>query len=194
MGRHRIVKDPTEIVRSAYRLIDEDGYENFSARKLAQTLEVSHMTVYNYLGRQELLDQVVMMAFGQLNDGLEDDVARCKEDAEHPCRIFLAASERLFNFAKAHPNLYRFLFQSGFGATTKNPKVRALYSSGVELIRAAVPSERFEELRQDAYLFLVLLNGLILGFLAGRYGNDEDRLRSSIARGFERLLGPACGC
>ncbi|HAE21920.1 MAG TPA: hypothetical protein DCG47_06295 [Spirochaetaceae bacterium] len=193
MGRHKIVQDAEDIVRYAYRLIDEDGYENFSARKLAQALNVSHMTVYNYLGREQLLDEVVIMAFGQINEGLDAEVALCKEDASHPCRIFHVVSQRLFDFAQLHPQLYRFLFQSGFGAKTSNPKVRAMYSGGIELVRDAVPAERFEQLRQDAYLFLVLINGLILGYLAGRHGADEGVLRLNMARAFERLLGPACG-
>jgi AcrR family transcriptional regulator len=192
MGRHRIVADTQDIVQTAYTLIDKDGYESFSARKLAQGLGLSHMTVYNYLAREELLDEVIIMGFGELNKDLLPHLAAYKSGSGEPCGIFKRASEALLSFAQLHPHMYRFMFQSGIGAKSHNPRVRGLYASGLDFIRESLDPERYEELRNDAYLFLVLTNGLILGYLGLRHGLELEECRRNIARGYELLLGSHC--
>ncbi len=67
---HRRAPDPTrvsrrrltrgQIVAAATRLLDRDGLERFSIRRLARELDVGAMTLYGYFGsRDELLDAVV---------------------------------------------------------------------------------------------------------------------------------------
>jgi AcrR family transcriptional regulator len=193
MGRHRIVADPQDIVQTAYTLIDKDGYDSFSARKLAQGLGLSHMTVYNYLAREELLDEVIIMGFGELNKGIMPQGSAYIAGEGDPCVVFKRASEALLSFALEHPNMYRFMFQSGIGARSQDPRVRELYTRGMEFVRDTLSPERYEELRKDAYLFLVLTNGLILGYLGRRRGLGDDECRLNIARGYELLLGRHCG-
>lgn len=181
--------DPRYIVQTAYTLIDKDGYESFSARKLAQGLGLSHMTVYNYLAREELLDEVIIMGFVELYKGILPQGAATEAGEGDPCLIFKRASEALLSFALEHPHMYRFLFQSGFGAKSQDPRVRALYAGGKEFALDTLSPERYEELREDAYLFLVLTNGLILGYLGQRSGHGDEECRLNIARGYELLLG-----
>ncbi len=185
--------DPRDIVQTAYTLIDKDGYESFSARKLAQGLGLSHMTVYNYLAREELLDEVIIMGFGELYKGKLPEGAATAAGEADPCLIFKRASEALLSFALDHPHMYRFLFQSGFGAKSQDPRVRALYAGGREFVRDALSPERYEELYKDAYLFLVLTNGLILGYLGQRKRNGDEECRLNITRGYALLLGRHCG-
>lgn len=193
MGRSKRVADPGDIVQTAYDLIDREGYEDFSARRLAQILGVSHMTLYNYLAFGEILDGVIARGFEEITEALKPRIPEEVEGPCRPCALFKIIAEELLEYAKRRPNLYRFVFQSGFGPTTGDPKVRRLYWSGIDLIPGLLDPVRQEELRRDGFLFLVLANGLILAFLSGRHDMDEGSCRRNIERGYSLILGGYSG-
>lgn len=193
MGRSKRVSDPGSIVEAAYELIDREGYENFSARKLAQNLGISHMTLYNYLAFGEILDGVIARGFEEVTGTVRPRIAVEVEGPRRPCALYRIIAEELLEYAKRRPNLYRFSFQSGFGPTTGDPKVQRLYWSGIDLVQGLLDPIRQEELRRDGFLFLVLVNGLILAFLSGRHGMDEAACRRNIEWGYSRILGGFCG-
>jgi len=182
-----------QLVEMAFRIIDQEGYENFSARKLAEVLGISHMTVYNYMERDELLNEVIVMGFSILNERILPHVETCKTDGGDPCRIFSFIAEELLCFAQAHGNVYRFMFQNRLGLTTEDQKVRKLYSSGVDFIKDALPPGRRDAVQNDAYLFVVLINGLILGYLGQRHSVTDEQCRANMARAYALIIGPGCG-
>lgn len=193
MGRSKRVADPGDIVQAAYELIDREGYENFSARKLAQNLGVSHMTLYNYLAFGEILDGVIARGFEEILGNIRPRIDAEVKGPRQPCALYRIIAAELLEYAKRRPQLYRFIFQSGFGPTTGDPEVRRLYWSGIDLVRGLLDPVRHEDLRRDGFLFLVLVNGLILAFLSGRHGMDEGSCRRNIEWGYSRILGGYCG-
>lgn len=192
MGRDRVIQDTRQLVAKAFSIIDAEGFEHFSARKLAEVLGISHMTVYNYIGRDELLNEVIVMGFDALYEGILPHVEACKVDGSNPCCLFLHIAEELLKFAQEHRNIYRFMFQNSIGLQSDNQRVRQLYSSGIELIKESLPTERREILQTDVYLFMVLINGLILGYLGQRHSTTEAECRANMTRAYELLLGLHC--
>lgn len=192
MGRSKRVADPGAIIEAAYDLIDREGYESFSARKLAQNLGVSHMTLYNYLAFGQILDGVTARGFEEIIGAIRPRIDAEVKGPREPCALYRVIAEELLEYAKRRPGLYRFVFQSGFGPTTGDPEVRRLYWSGVDLIGGLLDPVRHEDLRRDGFLFLVLVNGLILAFLSGRHGMDEGSCRRNINRGYSLILGGFC--
>lgn len=189
MSRDRVINDTRQLVTIAFRLIDDEGYEHFSARKLAEVLGVSHMTVYNYMGRDELLNEVIIMGFDILYKGIMPHVEASKTKGGNPCSIFLGVAEELLSFAQQHQNIYRFMFQNSIGLQREDQRVRRLYSSGIDLIKESLPAELRETIQTDVYLFLVLVNGLILGYLGQRHSATAAECRANMARAHELLLG-----
>ncbi|MBN2873608.1 MAG: TetR/AcrR family transcriptional regulator [Spirochaetales bacterium] len=192
MGRDRVISDAMQLVRTAFKIIDEEGYEHFSARKLAVTLGVSHMTVYNYMERDELLNQVIIMGFSFLNEKITPFAEQCRNNQRDACTIFSHISSELLEFAKNHPNMYRFMFQSKLGLASDDARVRGMYSSGVELIKDVIPPERYKKIRDDAYLFFVLINGLVLGYLGQRHSTTDEECKANMARAYDLLLASNC--
>lgn len=190
MGRDRILEDPAQLVDKAFELIDSEGYERFSARKLAGNLGISHMTVYNYMGRDQLLQEVIIKGFSVLNERILPHASDCISGSGNPLRIFTIIADKLLDFAKAHENMYRFMFQTRLGLNLDDQRVRKLYSSGIELIKDLVPTEQLVSVQRDAYLFLVLVNGLILGYLAQRHSVTDEHCRSNIARAYALIMEP----
>jgi len=181
-----------QLVRTAYSIIDQDGFENFSARKLAEVLGVSHMTVYNYMDRDEILGAVIVMGFAALEERFSLYAPPSARREDGSCAVFTHIATELFDFAKAHPNIYRFMFQDSGGFVRDQPRIRELYSSSIGLIRESIAPERLNEIRGDAYLFFVLVNGLILGNLNKRHSVTDEECSSNIARAYELILGRHC--
>ncbi len=194
MGRDRAISDTMQLVRTAFKIIDDEGYDNFSARKLAEVMGVSHMTVYNYMDRDQLLSEVIIMGFSILNDRILPRVEACKADGGNPCRIFAYIAEELLVFAQAHSNIYRFMFQHRLGLAGENQRARHFYSSGIDFIKDMLPPDQRDAIQNDAYLFIVLVNGLILGYLGQRHSTTDQQCRDNMARAYELILGPRCAC
>lgn len=187
MGRDRVISDSTQIVEAAYDLIDRSGFKEFSSRKLAQALGISHMTVYNYMSRDELLKGVIFMGFSRLEALYMPRVESCMQSDKH-CVGLLCIAQELLSFARTHPNMYKFMFHERLKLKVDNPRVLGLYKSGTDRILVDLPSEQREAIRADAYLFFVLANGLILGHLGQRHSVSHDQCNKNIMRGFDLLM------
>jgi AcrR family transcriptional regulator len=188
MGRERAIADAGEIVQAAFDLIDEAGYDHFSTRRLASRLGVSHMTLYNYLDRDEILKRVIEQGFARFNERFlplaQERLSGC---GAATCVLRIIA-DQLVEFARDHKHIYRFMFQASPGELTRDPRISKLYLSGVDLVKQALPAELEPQLRTDAYLFFVLVNGLILAWLDSRHGMTLDQCREHIERGHELIL------
>ena len=189
MGRERAIEDPATIVEHAYELIDEEGYEQFSTRRLAVRLGVSHMTLYNYLDRDEILKRVIELGFARFNGRFlplaEPQLQRCGG----PECVFRIIADQLVEFARDHTRIYRFMFGGTASELTRDPRISSLYLSGVDLVKETLPTDLEPQLRRDAYLFFVLTNGLILAWLDERHGTTLERCRENIDRAHELILG-----
>jgi AcrR family transcriptional regulator len=189
MGRERIIEDPTAIVEHAFALIDEDGYDRFSTRRLAARLHVSHMTLYNYFDREELLKRVIELGFARFNERFLPLAAPQLRGCAAPGCVLRIVADQLVEFARDHTRIYRFMFGGTASELTRDPRISGLYTSGVDLVKGALPAELEPRLRRDAYLFFVLVNGLILAWLDERHGTTLEACRENIDRAHELILG-----
>jgi len=147
------------------------------------------MTVYNYMGRDALLNEVILMGFEILNAGIVPFSELYKSDGGDPRRIFMVIAKELLRFAQAHQNIYRFMFQNRLGLQHEDLRVRRLYSGGINFIKDVLPDEEREKVQGDTYLFIVLINGLILGYLGQRHSVTDEQCLANIARAYELILG-----
>lgn len=60
MAREKVLCGKEEIIRAAVRIVDSEGMEALSARRISKELGVSAMTIYNYV---ENLAEVKNMCF-----------------------------------------------------------------------------------------------------------------------------------
>lgn len=188
MGRDRILSDTTKLVETAFALIDQDGYERFSARKLAGVMGISHMTVYNYMDRNELFEAVIASGFAWIRERVTPDAEMVNKGGAAPLRFFLRLAECMLDLAVAHPNIYRLMFQSRIGLASEHAEIRSMYSGGIELIGGAIPPELYGRIFGDVLLFLLLVNGLVLSYVDKLPGQDEATCRASLARSYELIL------
>jgi len=143
-----------EIVAAARELLEEEGREALSMRRLAERLGIRAPSIYKHLPGKDALEAAVISAgFVELADAL--DGATLDELAT-----------RYRGFAHRHPHLYRLM--------TDGPLDRELLVPGAE-DRAALPVVRAVGGDRDAARALWgVAHGMTILELDGRFPADAD--------------------
>ena len=137
---HRPALTRERVAGEALRLLDRDGLEGLSMRRLAAELDVGTMTLYGYFrDKDELLDAVVDAASAPAEDiELEGDWRARMETLMRALHAGLAARPWLVQLRFTHPLLslgalrltemaMRVLLDAGFGADEAARAYRALF-------------------------------------------------------------------
>ncbi|MGN6377332.1 MAG: TetR/AcrR family transcriptional regulator [Gaiellales bacterium] len=112
-----------EIVAAARELLERDGPEGLSMRRIAQRLGIQAPSLYKHLPDKQALENAI------ISTGFEEQARMFEEalDADDPLGSLAVAYRR---YAKQHPHLYRLM--------TERPLQRDRLAPGAEQ-RAAAP-------------------------------------------------------
>jgi AcrR family transcriptional regulator len=117
-GRKPLSPRAREIVGVALELLEEEGADGLSMRRLADRLGIKAPSIYKHFPDKEALEAaIISIGFEQQAEAFE----RALEGAADPLRAIGAVYRR---FALAHPHLYRLM--------TERELNRALLEPGVE--------------------------------------------------------------
>jgi AcrR family transcriptional regulator len=130
MQRHRLSRD--RIIQTALRLMDEEGLEALSMRRIGRELGVEAMSLYNYVrDKEDLLDGVTEAVMAEF---------RWEPTSEHWVEQGRAVAREWRRLVKLHPNIVLLLVERKHpmsSATMLRPTEIAL-----EILRRAGLSER----------------------------------------------------
>src|SRR5436309_1670554 len=92
---------PHRIEQAAMKLIERDGLQRFSTRRLAEALGCEAMSIYHhYPSKAHLMDAIVASALSEIR----------LADRAHPWRDRMAAAAREFRaMGLRHPALFQFI-------------------------------------------------------------------------------------
>jgi AcrR family transcriptional regulator len=132
-----------ETLAAARELIEEEGYEGLTIRKLAERMECSPMALYSYFSdKQALLTALALEGFDRLAKKLEAIVRR------EPLTALRKMLLDYVDYAEQNPVEYRILFLSveplaevkktKRSMTEENPAFRALFNCVSACIEAGV--------------------------------------------------------
>jgi AcrR family transcriptional regulator len=149
-----------EIVAAARELLEEEGREALSMRRLADRLGIRAPSIYKHVSGKEELEAALV------SDGFEEIAAVFEEavrDAADPLAELARAYRR---FALGRPHLYRLM--------TERPLPRACLQPGVEE-RAALPLVQAAGSDPDrARAAWAFAHGMVVLELNGRFPPDAD--------------------
>lgn len=159
------------ILRSALRLVDEDGMEALSMRRLARELGVDPMAIYHHVpGKEVLVAGLVEAVFSEM--GMPEDGGWRER-----VRGFARAYREL---ARAHPNLVlELVTDPGGGAAATLEATEALYEA------LAASGLAAHDVVRAADLVVDYVNGFVLAEISGPLGGLDDR-REMLERLVER--------
>ena len=132
-----------EILSAARKLIQEEGYEGLTIRRLAQRMECSPMAIYYYFAdKQALLTALALEGFEKVAKRLDSTVRRDPLTALRKVLLDYIA------YAEENPFEYRVLFlsvetlgeikQTRQDLQERNPAFRALFKCVERCLRAGV--------------------------------------------------------
>jgi AcrR family transcriptional regulator len=132
------------ILKAALELVDLDGLEALTMRRLAEQLKVDPMSIYNHVdGKEALLDGIAEALWNEVQ--LPD----VETEWRHAVRSFATA---LRGMAHAHPQAYRLLMARGILTA---PELEAIDGAIRALERAGLNREQATEMIRTLFAYAV---------------------------------------
>lgn len=161
-----------EIVEAARELLEADGAEALTMRKVADRLGIRAPSLYKHLANKETLEAaIIAVGFEEAADAFE------AASPSNPRRRLAAIASAYRSFARAHPHLYRLM--------NERPLRRDLLPPGVE-DRAAAPVLAATGSIARARAAWAFAHGMVILELNGRFPPDAD-LDAAWAEGIQAL-------
>lgn len=166
------------IVRAALRIMDEEGLEALSMRRIGRELGVEAMSLYNHVrDKEDILDSICEVALAEFKVPLAEDWAEGARRAAHEYRRLLLA----------HPTVITLMTERKRPFT--NPDSLRAYEFALEVFRTAGLSE------VDSVKAFHVFGGFILGFvtmeLGLMVGGPEDEAHVKAHEEMVRMLETA---
>ena len=119
------------ILSSAWNLVQEEGWQSLSIRKIADAIEYSIPVIYNHFENKEAILLVFTKeGFQKLADKMEKARARYPE----PCKQLEAMANTYWDFAFDHKEYYQLMFGLGIPACDRVNQVAEMKALTVIMI------------------------------------------------------------
>jgi len=149
-----------EIVTAARQLLEDEGLDALSMRRLADRLGIRAPSIYKHLPDKQALENAL------ISDGFEEQADLCEAalaNSDDPIHAFAAAYR---GFAHRHPHLYRLM--------TERPLDRPNLVQGAEDRAARTVYEAFGRDRDLARAAWAFAHGMTILELNDRFPPDAD--------------------
>ena len=156
----RLTPRAREIVSAALELVEEEGLEALSMRRLADRLGIKAASIYKHLPNRDALEAAVISL------GFEQQAAAFERASEAGSEALPAIAGAYRRFAKEHPHLYRLM--------TERPLNRHLLTSGAEQRGASPVIAAAGNDRDRARAVWAFAHGMTILELNRRFPEDAD--------------------
>lgn len=190
MPRKKILSSKSQIIDVALTLIETEGLEAVSMRRLSKEMGVSSKTLYNYmLNADAVLKEILIHSFSEIyervyakmkelvGEGMEASVAYAK-----------AYALALYDFARRHRNICAYLIGDGYEAYHNDAELRHLYDPFDALLMSMGNTEEVTQLRKILQLYEGALISLIRNHITGIRILDENEYLEMIDFLVERMF------
>ena len=128
MSRERSLCGKEEIIRVAMDIVDGEGMEALSARRIAKELGVSSMTIYNYVKNlNDVKKRVLIAGFDRLYSSVYQSLSGLEQPVSRRTMCRTMALE-VFRFAQANRSIFSFMFFDGRNLFHEDAEVRPFYA------------------------------------------------------------------
>lgn len=158
MARNKIIDDKSQIIDLAQRLIDEEGIEAVSMRRLSKEMGVSSMTLYNYVhNADDVLREVLVRAFGELNEQILSTMnGLVRSGIPGHIAYAKAYATALYELSLKKPALCLYIIGQGRTTFFNDAELRPFYDPFGRLLLALPEEEKTDATRAfSMYLYVV---------------------------------------
>lgn len=179
------------IYTAALRVLETEGPQAVSMRRIASEVGVTAMAIYHYFpNREMLLGQVVDTEFAKLA-GL---FARPLQNRSFENQM-IHIMDGYIDYAFAHPRIFDYVFSSPRPGARQFPRdFRARLSPTLNLVADAVTSGIHQKKLKDDDIWEIAMDywahthGYLMLYRSGRFHLSESAFRKLVHRSLRRLL------
>lgn len=130
LARSKAISDRAEIIRTGMEILEKEGIKALSIRRIGSGLNVSGMTLYNYIENiDEVKREIILEGFRKLyKEGYASLLAVKRHgkaiSTEEGCK---ALAEVLYDFGINHSHLFQLMFCSHEGRFRKDAEIAPFY-------------------------------------------------------------------
>lgn len=175
--RQRQKEDTREtILRAAWQLVEQQGWQALSIRKIADAIEYSPPVIYDHFDSKEaLMAEFTVRGFRSL----VDELTRARDQFTDPARQLEAMAYAYWRFAFKNREYYQVMYGLGIPScdtVKRNPEVSALASLMSDSINNLIKASGNKD--ADAFLklhtFWSMLHGLVSINITAHQNNREE--------------------
>jgi AcrR family transcriptional regulator len=176
------------ILQAAWQLVEKEGWQSLSIRKIADAIEYSSPVIYDHFANKEaILLEFTKRGFQQLNE----ELIKAKDKFKNPEQQMEAIAYAYWKFAFNHKEYYQLMYGLGMPGCEAVKQIPEL-ATFTEIILAPVREMLKKSKNTDADPYLKLhtfwstLHGLISINMMGKHDN-KDELNAMVLKDF--LIG-----
>src|SRR5919199_6517077 len=173
------------ILRAAWQLVEDEGWQSLSIRKIAEAIEYSVPVIYDHFANKEaILLEFTKQGFQLLNEQLE----AAKSKSNDPAQQLEDMAYAYWNFAFDHKEYYQLMYGLGMPTCETVKQINEL-NAFTELILSTVKEliKNSKDPDTDPYLklhtFWSMLHGLISINMMGTE-RTRDELNNMVLKDF----------
>lgn len=137
----------SELIKSGLKLLDEEGYENFSLRKVAKACGVSHTAPYRHFqNKDDLIRAITLKAEHKFNACLQEAINNYPNDIRSQVKEMGCAYVKFF---VENPDYLRLLFLSDINKHVKNDHCETFNNDKQSYMTFYNTIVRFQEKNQN---------------------------------------------
>lgn len=190
MPRRKLLHDRSQIIDVAERLIETDGLEAVSMRRLSKEMGVSDKTLYNYvLNAEAVLREVLIRSFSGLYEtefAMMSDMIAAGMDAAAAFAKAYALS--LFDFARQHRDICVYLMGRGYELYHNDAELRLLYDPFGSMLMSVGGESDTKRLKELYFLYEGAVHSLIRNHNSGIKKLSREEYVKLIDLLIEKLL------
>lgn len=166
------------VINAAFEVTRVEGAEHVNARTVSQKLNCSTQPVMYYFATIEELKRAAYQKTGDYHTEYLMNISKTQEN------VMLQIGTNYIRFAVEEPNLFRFLFQSGFAV--ENSLLEMIDSEGLTPVISAMQEAMKMSLEQTKEVFITLAL-FVHGYASIIANNSLEYDRELIAAHLERV-------
>lgn len=182
MPRKKILSNKSQIVDVALALIDSEGLEAVSMRRLSKEMDVSPKTLYNYvLNADEVLREILIRSFTGLYEQVYTRMEKLvSEGMDASVAYAKAYAMTLFGLAQSKKDICAYMLGPGYEAYHDDAELRHLYDPFGDILPVLTESSGLPRLKSICQLYEGALISQIRNHISGVKVYTEKEYESTI--------------
>lgn len=169
MARSKALNDKNEIIDAALSIVEQEGIDALSIRRLASALGVSSMTLYNYVRNVDDIHREILVRSFQL---LLQEIYAIMQTGDWERHSGLAIFARayacaLFQFAKEHRHLCIFLIGKGASEFRNDAEIRPFYNMFDDFLLPLDDTDTTRQVKQICWMYECAVLSMIHEYVDG---------------------------